>query len=303
MGQSVSRQNVESVQTSINRTINNSLNETNNSTECKSSVEQTLKINLGDITISGNSSMNIGQTSKVNMMCFIDNVTQLSDSVKKNVENLLGNESSLKSLTESSGITLDSGQKTELGLKVNQYIENSLENNIENIINNVITLDQSASNTLLFNAGAVNIKDGSSFNLSQDAVIELIAQTSSESMVDKIIDETNTSVIDNKAEVETTIIDEGFDPLGALSSMFSSWITWVAIGGIILLLVLGYILTNDTFNETAQQVAPAIIAATPQGRAATMAKGVTGGAKRYFNKTTIDFVLLLILSYIAIRVN
>ena len=303
MGGSQSRQNVENIQTSINETINSTLNETNNSANCKSDVDQTMKIDLDNISISGNSNFNVAQTSKVNMMCFINNITVLTDNIKTELENLLENENSLKNVIESSGITLDSGQETELKLKVNQYIQNSLINNASNIINNSISLDQSASNTLLFNAGSINLSDNSTFTLSQESVIDIISKTITENMIDTIIDETNTNVIDNTVDSETSIVDEGIDPVEAVSSMFSSWITWVAIGGIILLIVLGYILTNKTFNQTARQLGPQVIAATPQGRAATMAKGITGGAKRYFNKTTIDFVLLLILSYIAIRVN
>ena len=303
MGGTTSKQNIQSIQTTINNTINNSLNQTNNSTDCKGNVEQTLKIKLGDISISGNSSMNIGQTAKVNMMCFINNITQLTENVKTDMENLLSSESGIDSVIESSGVTLDSGQKSELNLYVNQYIENTLESNVENIINNVITLDSNASNTLLFDAGSVKIEDGSSFTLSQEAVIELISQTASESMVDTIIDETNTNVVDSSAEADVKVVDEGFDPLGALSSMFSSWITWVAIGGIILLIVLGYILTNKTFNQTARQLGPEVIAASPQGRTAAMAKGVTGGAKRYFKKINMKMILLIILVLIAIQVN
>ena len=303
MGGTTSKQDVENIQTSINETINNTLNETNNSANCKSDVDQTMKINLDNISISGNSNFNVAQTSKVNMMCFINNITLLTDNIKTELENLLENENSLKNVIESSGITLDSGQETELKLKVNQYIQNTLVNNASNIINNSISLDQSASNTLLFNAGSINISDNSTFTLSQESVIDIISETITENMIDTIIDETNTSVIDNTVDSETTIVDEGFDPLGALSSMFSSWITWVAIGGIILLIVLGYILTNKTFNQTARQLGPEVIAASPMGRTAAMAKGVTGGAKRYFKKINMNMILLIILVLIAIQVN
>lgn len=312
MGGSQSRQNVENIQTSINETINSTLNETNNSANCKSDVDQTLKIDLDNISISGNSNFNVAQTSKVNMMCFINNITVLSDNIKTELENLLENENSLKNVIESSGITLDSGQETELKLKVNQYIQNSLINNASNIINNSISLDQSASNTLLFNAGSINISDNSTFTLSQESVIDIISKTITENMIDTIIDETNTNVIDNTVDSETSIVDEGIDPVEAVSSMFSSWITWVAIGLIIIVPIGIYffsrtaetVATDPNFNKTLQTVVPQVAQnATPIGRATTMAKGVTGGAKRYFNKTTIDFVLLLILSYIAIRVN
>ena len=107
----------------------------------------------------------------------------------------MGDETALNNVLESSGITLDSGQKTELKSKVDQYVQNTLESNASNIINNTLSLDQSASNTILFNAGSVTVDDNSTFSLSQEAIIESVAKTVSENMVDTIIDETKIFII------------------------------------------------------------------------------------------------------------
>ena len=303
MGGTESKQSVEVLQTTVNETINKTLNETNNSAECKSETNQTMKVNMDNVKMRGKSKLKVGQTTEVNMSCFVSNVNGLATNIKRDLQTEYGSETDLESILTKSGFTLGS-DTNETHQKVEQYLNNKLVNEVENVINNAVSADQSASQTLIFNVGNLDMGDEADFELSQSAIIEVIAENISSNMIDTLLDETNTVIAETKntGKTDTKISGMGDTTtsivasiVGGLSCMFFSGI-------------MGFVVYNGTNKGAKLAADPGFqrfaMNLTPQGRAMNTLGSIQGaGAKKLFNKTTFLVIILIFLLYIAYRLN
>jgi hypothetical protein len=298
MGGSASKSAKNTIQSTLNETINRSMTETNNSAECKSDVQQTMIINMDDVNLTGSSSVTIGQTTKVNMSCFVENVNAIATDVQKDVTNLLSSETDISKLLENSGFTLGKGVDEETEEAIQQYIENRLVNETESVINNAINLDQSASNTLVFNMGKLNMSDEASFTLTQEGIIDVIGENIAKNMVDTILEETNTNIDD---ESSTTDV-EGTNTGWGWESYLSMFLIIAVVGGVIVfgLWQAGKTVRDPGVQQVALKAADTIQTSTPTGAAANMLKG---GAKKLINKTTLLTIILIILIFIAYKLT
>ena len=297
MGGNVSTQSVSIMQTTVNETINKTLNEVNNSAQCKSDVRQTMIINLDDIVMDGKSKFTAGQTTEVNMECFVNNESLLASDVARDLENELGSESKLKTALENSGVNFGQVNAANTSQKVNQYIQNKLTNEVENVINNAVSLDQSASNTLVFNAGKITMTGEAEFVLSQSSVINVIGETISKNMVDAIINETGTNVTSADAEGESDLKNEGVD-IGAIGM----YILIVVVAFFVVVGIGWYIFADHGGIQAAQSLGSKVIEKYP-GPPTRMPGGglIKGIYKKYMKKNIVYIIVLLVLICIAIK--
>jgi hypothetical protein len=304
MGTSISKQNVDMIQSSVNETINKTLNEVNNSAECKSDLQQTMIINLDDIVMDGSSKFTAGQTAEVNMECFVDNQSELSSAVVRDLETTLSSESELSSILENAGLNIAQTNVMDTKIKVDQYIENKLLNEVENVINNSISVDQSASNTFIFNAGNITMSGEAEFNLSQSSVIDVIGNTISVNFVESIINETGTTVVEASTKSEQDAKNLGFgESLMQNTAFMIVCVIFVIIGFIVFIVYVSKTATDPNTGKNLAQGIQLASMVTPQGQGANALKSFGGGAKKLFNKTTLLSIILVFLLYVAYKLT
>jgi len=201
MGSQISIQQSETTQKSLNSTINNVLNKVNNDLSGGASSKQTIRFKvIGDYR--GGGDFDITQTARVQMKALIDDVAGTASEVASQVSNSFDIDNAFDNIMEQSGIVLLQSQVAIQKTEIIQNFENNLENNIENAITSRIDQDASTSQFIEFVIGGnFLLPSGSTFTLSQDSVIEQIAETATESIVNSILSSTNI----NEAKASTTM--------------------------------------------------------------------------------------------------
>ena len=179
MGTNVSKQVTDQTQTILKNTLNQQNNNTDNKINCNSNSSQ--KMNLGSVNASG-CTVNIAQNLNVKLDCTLKASQQVKTEQGASATAKL--QALAKQKLQQSNAKLNFFQ-TNIAVatqKSNQY----LKDNVQNIINSNIksTITTNASNSQELDLKSIQCSGGSTINVSQDGIINSIATSSTQQIID-----------------------------------------------------------------------------------------------------------------------
>ena len=208
-------------------------NELNNTIEQDVSAKQKMKIEIGDMLISGGSSCNITATQDmaVGVHSVLQAVTSLKSEQLQELSESIANEQQSQIDQVNKGLALGSNSA-----EVNQEIENTITANMTNIVSNAINNSNittvSTEQELIAKIGNVSALDGSScdFNFDQSKTLDIVSEQISEQSISAMQSSKFVREVTNKQSSTISQKNEGMDLMMSASSSCSSCI--LVIGGI-----------------------------------------------------------------------
>jgi len=179
MGTNVSKQVTDQTQTILKNTLNQQNNNTDNKINCNSNSSQ--KMNLGSVNASG-CTVNIAQNLNVKLDCTLKASQQVKTEQGASATAKLQALAKQKLQQSNAKLSLFQTNIAVATQKSNQY----LKDNVQNIINSNIksTITTNASNSQELDLKSIQCSGGSTINVSQDGIINSIATSSTQQIID-----------------------------------------------------------------------------------------------------------------------
>ena len=179
MGTNVSKQVTDQTQTILKNTLNQQNNNTDNKINCNSNSSQ--KMNLGSVNASG-CTVNIAQNLNVKLDCTLKASQQVKTEQGASATAKLQALAKQKLQQSNAKLNLFQTNIAVATQKSNQY----LKDNVQNIINSNIksTITTNASNSQELDLKSIQCSGGSTINVSQDGIINSIATSSTQQIID-----------------------------------------------------------------------------------------------------------------------
>jgi len=284
MGGNSSKTIIDDVTTIINKSVNKTNNDINNSAECKSNIDQKIVVSTGnDMITEGNCKVTLGQKSEAKVKCMVDSVQTSATDISNDISEDLKSYSDRTIEQEVEGVPMGSS-KDDYKKKSRNYISNHLENIIENNIKNTLKSSTKEDNTIEVIVGNNFIcKDNGEFDISQEGLLESISIASATQLVNGIIDTELKIKKDDKLKEKKKQVNKGLTLAGSMGSL-------LAIALLIGCSLSAYLFMNP---ETQQQSMAALQNFTY--RQPPVARGAQGGAKLLFSKYGLYLIIIILL--------
>jgi len=231
MGANSSKQITESTTKIVNDVLNETLNTIENTAEARAGNFQTMEIVWDGSTV--NCPVTIVQDGIVKARAMVNATNSLATLMETNLKNTLDKEIQNKLEQINRGLSFGqinvSTQKTSIMTNIENKIKNIVKNSVENIVKTSGNSDQK----ILFSAknAVINCPEGGGgINITQKALVEVVAETIATNIVETVMATEAANTIKEVVDNDDKKKNSGLDLTG--------WILWVVVGIIVFILII-----------------------------------------------------------------
>jgi hypothetical protein len=231
MGVNSSKQITESTTKIVNDVLNETLNTIENTAEARATNFQTMEIVLDGSTVG--CPITIVQDGVVKARAMVNASNSLATLMETNLKNTLDKEVENKLEQINKGLSFGqinvSTQKTSIMTNIENKIKNIVKNSVENIVKASGNSDQKL--VFLARNAVINCPEGGGgINITQKALVEVVAETIATNIVETVMATDTANTIKEIVSNDDKKKNSGLDLTG--------WILWVIVGIIVFILII-----------------------------------------------------------------
>jgi Na+-transporting methylmalonyl-CoA/oxaloacetate decarboxylase gamma subunit len=228
MGANTSVLDQKVVSKQINNTLNSFISNFTANAEASSKLKQSMSVDFSGADLTG-CPINVSQVASNKLSALVNLSSDQLNDISVNLKNQIDNMLSSKLEQKNTGLNLGQANIAKTKQDVRNYLTNNISNLLQSNINSSVAVDSTGEQVINAKFALIKCKE-SGINISQDMVLETIADNAATSVVKNINDIVASNTTENKVTSETSQINTG------LTLSFGIAI----VAAIIFILILGY---------------------------------------------------------------
>lgn len=185
MGSNISSQAVDSLTKTSNKIINEVINDANNQTAVNAYTQQRIFIDAPNINLS-NCDLNVSQKTSSKVTALAKSNTKLVNDLESKLATEVSKQISQSLDQANTDLNLLQTNIAITNTKTKTFVDNEIKTFVKNAINNTVEAKAGADQGIIFRSDNIKCVNGK-ISISQDAIIEAIAQNFAETAVQNII--------------------------------------------------------------------------------------------------------------------